>query len=71
MVLWVERGKQEVVANKGVVKVCREWPLVCSYLAALCSCLAHGSLSDRMPLCFPIHTSASLCLRPWIPKELD
>lgn len=62
---------QEVVANEGVVNVCREWPFVCSSLAALLRGLAHSSLPDGKPLCLPIHTSASLCLCPWVPKELD
>lgn len=71
MVLWVERGgKQEVVANEGVVKVCREWPPMCSSLIVLFGSLTHGSLSDRMPFCLPIHICASLGLCSWIPKEL-
>lgn len=50
----------------GEVKDGQVWLLVCSSLGLS----TYGSLSDRTPFCLPTHTS-SLCLFPWILKELD
>lgn len=57
---------------KSVVNKCGVWSLGCSlWVASFSSPAQVPFLVGWMPLHLPIHASPSLCLFPWIPKELD